>query len=89
MTAPAIARPTVIGYFEPGSAEWHAARRNGVGGSEIAAVMGLSPYESRFSLWHRKQGMVNPVDENPQMYWGKLLDPPFAASSRSGTPSTR
>ncbi|WP_369183300.1 YqaJ viral recombinase family protein [Streptomyces sp. Y1] len=73
-SAPA-AGPTTLGNFTPGSSEWHAARSNGIGGSEIAAVMGLSPYESAFSLWHRKQGLVQPVEENPQMYWGTRLEP--------------
>jgi putative phage-type endonuclease len=69
----------VLGSFDAGSPEWHAARRNGVGGSEIAAVMGLSPYESRFSLWHRKQGMVGPVEESQPMYWGKRHEPTICA----------
>ncbi|KAF2774678.1 lambda-exonuclease family protein [Streptomyces sp. OM5714] len=72
--APA-AGPTVLGWFEPGTPEWHAARAQGIGGSEIAAVLGLSPYESRFSLWHRKKGFVAPVEENPVMYWGKKHEP--------------
>lgn len=76
MTAPTLNLPArVVGRFEPGSPEWHAARADGVGGSEIAAVMGLSPYESRFSLWHRKQGMVGPVEESDAMYWGKQHEP--------------
>lgn len=76
MTAPTLDVPAIIlGTFEPGSPDWHAARANGVGGSEIAAVMGLSPYESRFSLWHRKQGMVGPVEESAPMYWGKQHEP--------------
>ena len=61
-TAPA-AGPTVLGWFEPGTSDWHAARANGIGGSEIAAVLGLSPYESRFSLWHRKKGLLHQGDE--------------------------
>jgi putative phage-type endonuclease len=65
----------VVGTFEPGSPEWHAARANGIGGSEIAAVVGLSPYESRFSLWHRKKGLIGPVEETEQMYWGKVDEP--------------
>lgn len=73
-TSPA-AGPTVLGWFEPGSDQWHAARANGIGGSEIAAVMGLSPYESRFSLWHRKKGLIGPVEESPQMRWGKKHEP--------------
>jgi putative phage-type endonuclease len=70
-SAPA-AGARVLGWFSPGSPEWHAARAAGIGGSEIAAVMGLSPYESRFSLWHRKKGLVTPVEETDVMYWGKI-----------------
>lgn len=73
------AGPTVLGWFEPGSEDWHAARAHGIGGSEIAAVLGLSPYESRFSLWHRKKGLVGPVEESPQMYWGKKHEPAICA----------
>lgn len=73
-TVPA-AGPTVLGHFEPGSDAWHAARANGIGGSEIAAVLGLSPYESRFSLWHRKKGLIGPVEESEEMYWGKEHEP--------------
>ena len=72
--APA-ARPTVLGWFEPGTPDWHAARAAGIGGSEIAAVMGISPYESRFSLWHRKQGLIAPVAESEEMFWGKVHEP--------------
>ena len=71
--------PAVLGWFEPGSDPWHAARVNGIGGSEIAAVMGISPYESRFSLWHRKQGLIGPVEESPQMRWGKKHEPTICA----------
>ncbi|MCZ4602976.1 YqaJ viral recombinase family protein [Streptomyces sp. Lzd4kr] len=77
-TVPA-AGPTVLGHFEPGTPEWHAARANGIGGSEIAAVLGLSPYESRFSLWHRKQGLIGAVEESPQMRWGKKHEPTICA----------
>ena len=72
--APA-AGPVVLGHFEPGSDDWHAARAAGIGGSEIAAVLGLSPHESRFSLWHRKQGLIAPVEETEEMYWGKEHEP--------------
>ena len=67
--------PVLVGHFEPGSSEWHAARANGIGGSEVAPVLGLSPFESAFSLWHRKQGRVAAVVENDQMYWGKKHEP--------------
>lgn len=75
MSTTAQAGPTVLGWFEAGADDWHAARANGIGGSEIAAVLGLSPYESRFSLWHRKKGLIGPVEETPQMRWGKKHEP--------------
>lgn len=75
MTTAVLPAPAVLGWFEPGTPDWHAARANGIGGSEIAAVMGLSPYESRFSLWYRKQGLIGPVEESEEMYWGKEHEP--------------
>jgi putative phage-type endonuclease len=68
-----------IGRLEPGTDEWLAARRRRIGGSEIAAVLGISPYESRFSLWHRKRGDVDPVEVTEPMLWGTLLEPTVAA----------
>lgn len=64
-----------IGTYEPGSSEWLEARRSAVNGSEIAAILGLSPYESRFSLWHRKAGSISEPDQNDVMYWGNQLEP--------------
>lgn len=89
MTVTDLLRPSVIGRFTPGSDDWHAARAQGVGGSEIAAVLGLSPFESRFSLWHRKQGLVSPVEENPQMYWGTRLEPAICDEFAARRPTWR
>lgn len=82
-----LAAPTVLGWFEPGADDWHAARAAGIGGSEIAAVMGISPYESRFSLWHRKQGLIAPVEESEEMYWGKVHEPGICARFAALHPS--
>lgn len=65
----------MVGRFEVGSPEWHAARANGLGGSEIAPLLGLSPFESRFALWHRKSGLIGPVEESEIMDAGKRLEP--------------
>ena len=78
-TLPPLPAGQLVGWFEPGSPDWHAARANGIGGSEISAVIGLSPFESRFSLWHRKAGLVAPVQESNEMYWGKKLEPAVCA----------
>jgi putative phage-type endonuclease len=78
-TTPNLSAGVLIGSFEPGSDAWHAARANGIGGSEIAAVLGLSPFESAFSLWHRKRGLILPVQESEEMYWGKVHEPGICA----------
>lgn len=72
----------LVGTFAPGSDEWHAARAHGLGGSEIAAVLGLSPFESRYSLWHRKANLIGPVAESPEMEWGTRLEDAVAGKYR-------
>jgi len=67
-----------IGTFEVESPKWRAARSQGLGGSEIAAVLGLSPWCSKFTLWHRKAGMVDQEPDNQSMAWGRRLETPIA-----------
>jgi putative phage-type endonuclease len=69
----------LIGKFEHGSPEWHQSRLGGIGGSEIAAVLGLSKWESHFSLWHRKLGRIPERPENPDQEWGTRLEPVILA----------
>lgn len=64
----------LVDTHEPGSAGWHAQRRTALGGSEIAAVLGLSPWESRFSLWHRKSGAIEPQEDSSILEWGRRLE---------------
>ncbi|MGH3521943.1 MAG: YqaJ viral recombinase family protein [Mycobacterium sp.] len=61
----------LLGRYEAGSPEWHAARVGRLGASEIAAVMGLSRWQSPFSLWHLKAGNVAPERDNREMEWGR------------------
>jgi putative phage-type endonuclease len=69
-----------LGRFEPGTPEWEAARGGlCITATEIAAVIGLSPWQSRFSLWHKKAGLPSPPFEtNPAMEWGVRLEPVVA-----------
>jgi putative phage-type endonuclease len=64
--------------FPQDSPEWHAQRAQGIGGSDIAAVMGLSPWTSRFSLWHEKKGLTEPAPLTGAMEWGHRLEPAVA-----------
>lgn len=51
MSAVELLPPHEAGPHNP---EWFKLRRDGISASEIAAVLGISPWESPFSLYHRK-----------------------------------
>jgi len=55
--------------------EWLKEREYGIGASEVGAVLGLSPYETPFSLWLKKTKQVPPEPENLAMRMGHVLEP--------------
>ena len=58
--------------------EWHNTRAKGIGGSEIAAVLGLDPYTTPYALWERKTGRVPSAPENANTQRGHYLEPALA-----------
>ena len=58
-------------------AEWLAGRTNGIGASEAAAAIGLSPFESQYELWQRKTGQRESKDlsGNAAVEYGNRLEP--------------
>lgn len=59
-------------------AEWLEMRKNGIGASEVGAVIGISPWATPFSIWLLKTGQIPPQDETQAMKMGKLLEPVIA-----------
>ncbi len=60
--------------------EWLAVRNQGIGSSDSAAVVGLSPYKSPLEVWMEKTGR-KPQDDlsaNEAVYWGTVLEPVLA-----------
>lgn len=59
--------------------EWLRARRNGIGASEAAAIVGQSPWSSPYQVWLDKTGQI-PVsgEETEAMYFGTLLEDTIA-----------
>jgi putative phage-type endonuclease len=58
--------------------EWQAYRekQKGIGGSDVATILGLNPYKSPFTLWLEKTGQIEPpVLNNEYIEWGNLLEP--------------
>lgn len=54
---------------------WLRERRTGIGGTDAAAILGLSPYASQYDVWLEKHGRAVPIQDNPRMLWGRLLEP--------------
>lgn len=58
--------------------EWLKEREYGIGASEVGAILGLSPFETPFSLWLKKTKQVEREPENQAMKMGHLLEPVVA-----------
>lgn len=55
--------------------EWAEFRRRGVGGSDVAAVMGLSPWRTPLQAWLQKTGREGGEEPDSEaMYWGRALE---------------
>ena len=70
----------LLGDFANGSQEWHDLRNEpgSVGGSDIASIAGLSPYESCITKWAKKTGQIpDEVTPNMSMKLGTKLEAPI------------
>lgn len=59
--------------LEHNSPEWLAFRKSGIGGSDAAAILGISPFRTNVEVWEEKVGLKIPEDisEEPQVKYGK------------------
>jgi putative phage-type endonuclease len=70
----------LLGDFANGSPEWHELRNEpgAVGGSDIAAIAGLSTWESAITKWAKKTGQIpDEVAPNMSMKLGTKLEAPI------------
>ncbi len=67
--------PVFYDHLEQGSAEWLAFRKDKISATDIAVIMGISPYCSPYQLWQRKLCLIPEVQENDAMRRGKDLEP--------------
>ncbi len=54
--------------------EWLAARRTGIGGTDIAAILGLDSYRTPLQVYYDKMDLVPPQEENRAMRRGQRLE---------------
>jgi len=57
------------------NAAWLEERRKGIGGSDIAAIMGLSHWTTAYQIYQNKRGEVKDWEGNETMDWGKRMEP--------------
>lgn len=67
-----------------GTQEWLERRRSGIGGSDVAAILGLSPYGGPFDVWLEKTGQKqadadDTEGETKQKNRGNILEPAVAS----------
>lgn len=64
-----------LAHLENQSEGWHKLRATGIGGSDVAAICGISPWTSPFTLWARKTGRITDSSEPSEaMEWGTRLE---------------
>lgn len=56
---------------------WLEQRTKGVGGSDVAAIMGLSPWRTPLQVWLEKTGRETPQDisDKPYVAFGNTMEP--------------
>ncbi|OLT34359.1 hypothetical protein BJF79_07235 [Actinomadura sp. CNU-125] len=57
---------------------WLQARRSGIGGSDVLAVLGLDPWSSRLAVYLAKTGAEVERPETDDMVWGRFVEPAIA-----------
>ena len=55
-------------------ARWLELRRQGITATDAATIMGVSPWDSPFALWHRKAGNLPEVPDNDRFRLARYLE---------------
>lgn len=68
----------LLGTWIPQTEPWYAARRAGIGSSDIPAIVGSSAYATPLHIWLDKRGELPPEDVGEAADWGRFLEPLIA-----------
>lgn len=68
--------------------QWKVERRQGIGGSAIAAIAGVNPWSTPFQAYLEIIGELK-VEENEAMRWGTILEPVVADEYKRRHPEYR
>lgn len=72
-------KPKYISTAKLSHDRWLEFRRQGIGGSDVAGILGMSPWRSPYSVWAEKTGRL-PIDDtgNEFTHWGTIMEPILA-----------
>lgn len=65
---------TAIKTAEMSRDDWLKERTKGIGGSDVATVLGLNPYKTPLELWEEKTGKTEGKPAGEAAYWGTQLE---------------
>lgn len=70
---------------------WLRQRQQGIGGSDVAAIMGLSPWRSPLDVWLEKTGREQPKDlsDKPYVDFGNIMEPIIGGRYAGTNPDRR
>ena len=71
-----------------GTSEWLDWRTQGIGGSDVAAILGMDEYRTALDVQRDKLGLGHPITETGRMRAGKILEPHVAAMYAAATGRT-
>jgi len=57
---------------------WRMLRRKGIGGSDVAAILGQSRYKTALQVYEEKLGIAEDQEDNERMMAGRRLEPVIA-----------
>ena len=67
-----------LGDYSTDNPEWHRIRLNGISGTDAGTILGLNPWESAYTLYHKKTGQISSdIEQNDAMRLGQILEDPL------------
>jgi len=66
--------------------DWLRLRRTGIGGTDMAAIMGLSPWKTQLDVYLDKTTDQQPEESTPAMEWGLRLENAIAEAFQDRHP---
>lgn len=85
----ALGHCSLIGTHPAGSEAWLEQRQSGIGGSEVASILNLSPYTSAVTLFYQKLGILPPQPTTTAMMLGNLLEPGIVEAFKQEYPTIK